>query len=297
MGTYWTWRFVIPASLEEELSATLWGFGPLGLSSDPEPDASGRVSLLAYFSDPPPEEALRVFDWGPWLARGVELQGEERHAEEDWLASYREAAQPIDIGRRFRIDPGEPDAKPPEIPEGRLLLRIPARTAFGTGSHESTRLMLRWLEELESGDSLKNSSFLKDSTVLDVGTGSGILAFAALALGARRVVGYDFDPEAVLMARAYAQLNGYAPALFAGRPKALTEGPLFDLLLVNILPERICDEYPALLERLRSDGRVISSGNLVEQREALLERYAAWGLSLEGEKTEGEWTSFLLRKG
>lgn len=294
-GAYWRWRCEIPAELEDVLSAELWDLGTLGVESDLQPNGEGRLGLTAYFDDPLPA-ALGEFDNDPWRSRGLHVASRSRHGVEDWLANYREAAQLLDIGRRFRVDPGEIDPKgaephsPQPVPDGRILLRIPARTAFGTGSHESTRLALEWLESID----------LHGRAMLDVGCGSGILCFAAEALGAGPVIGYDLDPEAVLMARTYARLNGYAPGLFAGRPSAFERpngtAPRFDLLVVNVLPERIREDYPTVLRSLRPGGHVISSGNLVEQRDDLLGRFGAWGLESVGEKVENEWVAFLLRK-
>jgi ribosomal protein L11 methyltransferase len=285
-------EFALPAEYEEPFTAELWTRGILGCElRDAEP---GWLRIVAWFPDPLP---TTVDAQGGWLAEerweehGVRQLSCSASEEQDWLAGYRAEAAPVEVGRRFRIDPrdlAEIDADLPE--EDRITLHIPAQTAFGTGSHESTRLAIRWLEELD----------LADLTVLDVGTGSGILAFVAEHCGARRVVGFDLDAQAVCIARANARWNGLHPHLFAGRLAALRAAPHFDLALVNILPERILDEIPTLLRVLRprsSRGmraRVISSGNLVERRDELLARFAVHGLHSVGELVENEWMSFLL---
>src|SRR5262249_18536591 len=109
--------------------------------------------------------------------------------EEDPLAVFRAASRPFPVGKRFWLDPGEPPHA--AAPPGRIALLLPASTAFGTGGHESTRLALESLEEQP----------IAGAEVLDVGTGSGVLALAAAALGSRRAVGLDTDAEAVFVAR------------------------------------------------------------------------------------------------
>jgi ribosomal protein L11 methyltransferase len=294
---YQRWSLELPAELEDPLAAELWGCGTLGI--EVREKAPGRIAVDAYFPDPPPA-ALDGFDLESWHRRGVERLAVDPFAARDWLAEYRAVSVPIEVGRRFRIDPRDVDdgaavgaeveaAAPTPGPDGRYTLRIPARSAFGTGSHESTRLALRWLEELD----------LAGRSVLDVGCGSGVLAFAAELLGAARVVGFDADPQAALLAAQNARWNGLSARFFAGRVAALRAaapcGGAFDVALVNVLPERIAGELPALLRRLHPGARVVSSGNLAERRGELLGRLAGLGLELEGELVEGEWVAFLLR--
>ena len=212
--------------------------------------------------------------------------------DQDWLAVYRKSAEPIDVGERFRLDPREPgdeaSATHPSVEDGRFVLKLPARTAFGTGSHESTRLVLRCLE------ALRNSGRLEGRSVLDVGTGSGVLAFASMLLGSGPVLGYDLDPEALWMAGINGGLNGLAPQLFAGRPNALAPSTRFEVLLVNVLPERIRGDLPGLVDHLAPDGVLISSGNLVTQRSTLLDRFADLGLEATDELVENEWVAWIL---
>lgn len=286
MTSYHVRTFLLPAEHEDELAAELWSHGTLGFEI--RNDGPGRLRLLAYFTDPPDLGALLS---SPWCERGVEPAVETLLAEQDWLAAYRRAARPFDVGRRFRIDPGEiseTDTAAEPAP-GRFLLRIPARTAFGTGSHESTRLVLGWLEDLD----------LTGRTVLDVGTGSGILSLAALRLGAARAVGIDLDAQAVCLARHNGELNrdpgGGHLALAAARLGALRPWPRFDLALVNVLPERILSEIGDLPALLRPGGEVISSGNLWERRGEILAQLAERGLEPVEERCDGEWVAFRLR--
>lgn len=280
MADYELRTFTLPADLEELFTAELWSRGTLGL--EVHEAETGTLRLDAYFPVPLPP-AFAAFDVAPWEERGVRMLAMEALAERDWLADYRAAAEPFDVGRRVPGRIPRIDAEPPA--GERITLRIPARTAFGTGSHESTRLVLEWLEDLD----------LAQRSVLDVGTGSGILAFAAEHLGASRVVGCDVDAGAVCVARGNARSNGLSPRLFAGGAGALGAAARFDFVLVNILPESFAGEMPYLVRLLALGGRLVSSGNLADRRDELLAGWARHGLILEAERYDSEWVAFLLR--
>ena len=189
MTRYHRQTYLVPPEHEETFTAELWPLGILGCEvHDDAP--GGRLRIDVYLPDPLPQ-GFAAWDAGAWCARGVETVAEETFADRDWLAEYR----PIEGGRTFLVDPRD-EGFAAETAGARAVLRIPARTAFGTGSHESTRLAVEWLEDCDV-----QGPAIRGLDVLDVGTGSGILAFAALKLGARRVVGFDADEAAVLVAR------------------------------------------------------------------------------------------------
>jgi ribosomal protein L11 methyltransferase len=263
--------YVLPADREDSAVARLWMAGTLGVQT--LTGADGRLRLEAWFPlDAPAHEPLP----------GVELENEETVPDADWFAAWRERAVPFSVGRTLHLDPREPEEAPPEVPEGRRLLRLPARAAFGTGSHESTSLALELLEDAD----------VRGRRVLDVGTGTGILAFAALLFGARSVVGYDVDPAAPFHARDNSALNDLHPRLFAGTLAALRERPAFDLALVNVVPEQILPEMPALVRRLASGGEAILSGVLAERGRQVLDRMRGLGFSELGRKSAGDWVAF-----
>jgi ribosomal protein L11 methyltransferase len=263
--------YALPPDLEESAVALLWMAGTLGVQSTT--GADGRLRLEAWFpleADPP--EVLP----------GVELEREETVPDADWFAVWRERAQPFPVGRTLYLDPREPDDAPVEIPEGRRLLRLPARAAFGTGSHESTSLALELLEDAD----------LQGRRVLDVGTGTGVLAFAALAFGAESVTGFDLDPAAPFHARDNSALNGLHPRLFAGRLAAIRERPLFDLALINVVPEQILPEMPGLVRLLRPGGEAILSGILQERGRQVLDRMRGLGLAERDRRAAWDWVAF-----
>ncbi|MCB1034631.1 MAG: 50S ribosomal protein L11 methyltransferase [Acidobacteria bacterium] len=270
-----TYRF--SAEVEEAAVALLWLEGCEGLE---ELGSDGAFSTVeAYFpaemGEPP----------RPSLA-GVELLECRRLEEMDWLEEYRRHAQPLAVGRSFLVDPREPEEPEVEAEPGRRVLRIPARQAFGTGSHESTRLILELLEEVP----------LTGSRVLDVGSGSGILSFAALALGARSVAGFDLDPVSAFLAGQYRRLNDLHPSFFAGRLDALEASAVFDLLLINILPERILPEVHRLPPMLRPSGEILLSGILLELAEEVLEAWRKWGFGVVDRRVEGDWVAYRCRR-
>lgn len=266
--------YLLPPDLEDLAVADLWEAGTLGVQSTRAAD--GRTRLEAWFPlDTGPVELSEVIP-------GIEEDGEEIVPDVDWFATWREKARPFPIGKTLFVDPREPDDEPVEVPEGRRLLRLPARAAFGTGSHESTSLALELLEDAE----------LKGRRVLDVGTGTGVLAFAALAFGARSVVGFDLDPASPFHARDNSGLNGLHPRLFAGRLAALRERPLFDLALVNVVPEQILPEMPDLARLLRPGAEAILSGILVERGRQVLDRMRSLGFAEQARRTAGDWVAF-----
>lgn len=267
--------FLLPPSLEETFSAELWLEGTVGVLSANEPD--GRLRLEAWF-----DQGVSAWEPGEWPARGVRLATEEIIEEQDWFATWRSLAQPFSIGRTLFLDPREPEEELPDVPEGRRLLRLPARAAFGTGSHESTSLALELLESME----------LRGRRVLDVGTGTGVLSFAALLGGASLAVGYDVDPASPFHARDNSRLNSLHPLLFAGYLAALREAPLFDLALINVVPEQILPEMPGVAARLREGGEAVLSGILRERGRQVLDRMRALGFLEIDRREAGDWVAF-----
>ena len=203
------------------LVAELWEQGSAGIV-----ELTDR-SVRAFFEDTADRAALlRLFP-------GAGLRIEE---ETDWVETARDLLQPMKVGRRFFL---VPEWRDDPAPPGRLRIRVNPGQAFGTGVHETTRLCLEALEDYIMGG----------MTVLDVGTGSGILARAAGLLGAAKVFGCDLDPIAV-------EIAGGA---FLGSVDAVADAAI-DLAVANISPEVIVALAPDLLRVLRPGGILLASG-------------------------------------
>ncbi len=189
------------------------------------------------------------------LPAGVE-HAIEAVPEQDWVRLTQSQFEPIRVSERLWIVPSWHVAPDPTA----ITLELDPGLAFGTGSHPTTRLCLRWLEQhLRGGES-----------VLDYGCGSGILAIAAKKLGAGRVLGADLDEQAIAASRDNAQRNACAAEFFA--PGALPAGA-YDVLVANILTNPLKALMPLLAARVRAGGRIALSGILAEQAEEILDLY------------------------
>lgn len=239
------------------------------LSEPGEPGSWPRVRLTALCgSGHAPEELLRR----ACSASGVAMR---EHAvttlpDEDWVAKSKDGFAPIRVSRRLWVVPSWSD--PPDADALNLILD--PGLAFGTGSHPTTRLCLRWLEQRVAGG----------ETVLDYGCGSGILAIAALKLGAGRAVGVDIDPDAVAIAAVNARRNGVDGEFFEGSSvPALTA----DLVVANILANPLKVLAPLIAGRCRQGAQLALSGILAEQAEDVADRYSAWIAFAAPQEEEG----------
>ena len=179
--------------------------------------------------------------------------------DEDWVAKSKEQFGPIRVSVRLWI---VPTWRTPSDPEAINLVLDPG-LAFGTGSHPTTRLCLQWLERIIAGG----------ETVLDYGCGSGILAIAALKLGARRAVGVDIEPDAVATARANAQRNRVAGEFLEARAPLTFAA---DVVIANILANPLKVLAPMLASRCRRGGQIALSGILSDQASEVESCYSPW---------------------
>jgi ribosomal protein L11 methyltransferase len=207
---------------------------------------------------------------------------------EDWSSSWKVHFKPLRVGRHLLIVPTWEDAA--EKP-GDLVIRIDPGMAFGTGGHETTRLCLELLESV-----LENGPLLSVPSLLDLGTGSGILAIAANLLGAGRILALDIDPDAVDVARENLALNNMSERVECGTTplESLTEH--FDIILANILAEELVRLAPSLAERLNSGGSLILSGILAEKEPLVRQGFALHSLKYSRTVSDGEWVALLYVK-
>jgi ribosomal protein L11 methyltransferase len=163
------------------------------------------------------------------------------------------------------------------------LVVVP-KSAFGSGSHESTRLVLSFLEDLDLGD----------QSVLDVGTGSGILAVASASLGARLVAGLDIDPAAAFVARTtVSQQERAAPViLIAGEIDAVARAR-FDLVLCNMISSRFLPLLSRLRRLMATPGRIVLAGFLDRERDDVQRAVEGSGFEIVSVSTAGEWSGLM----
>ncbi|MBI3398146.1 MAG: 50S ribosomal protein L11 methyltransferase [Deltaproteobacteria bacterium] len=196
----------------------------------------------------------------------------------DWLTKWKEHIRPIRISKRLII---KPTWKRVVKKFGRIIVEIDPGMAFGTGSHASTMMCLKAADKLAQG--------IKSKSVLDVGTGSGILAITAAKLGAKKVVGLDRDPEALKVARKNVRLND------VNNKVRITTKPLekirakFFIIFANIIAEELIKIASLLKEMIRDNGFLILSGILQNRIDKVEAVYRGLGFRPVKTYTQGEW--------
>lgn len=196
----------------------------------------------------------------------------ERVPEQDWVRATQEQFAPIRISRRLWIVPSWHRAPDPAA----INIVLDPGLAFGTGSHPTTRLCLRWLERVVGGG----------ESVIDYGCGSGVLAISALKLGAARAAGVDIDEQALLAARRNAMQN-QADASFHGAAEAI--GAPAQIVVANILAHPLIVLAPVLARLTRPGGRLALAGLLPPQADEVCAAYRAW-FDIGVEEEEEDWT-------
>jgi ribosomal protein L11 methyltransferase len=156
-----------------------------------------------------------------------------------------------------------------------VLLELDPGLAFGTGTHATTALCLEWLDSGAATGNDGGGPWLAGADVIDYGCGSGILAIAALRLGARRAVAMDIDPQALRATRENAERNGVPDRIRVTADREAGQAEV-DVLLANILAGPLVELAPLLAARTRVGGRIALSGLLVEQADAVTAAYRPW---------------------
>lgn len=258
-----------PENEAELLSAELWERGAAGIEEIALPGS--RCQLKAYFESP--EGLAEAF-----AGFGAHL---EPVPEVDWELQSRQAWPAFPLGGRLYLAP-EWDESP--VPEGRMRLVVHPGQALGTGAHPATQLCLEALDAwLQPGQS-----------VLDVGTGSGILVSAALLLGARTAMGCDIDFAALEAARRNLQADGRTAVLFCGSARSARAGA-FDVVVANInaaAHESLAGEYARLAPAL-----LILSGFPERDRQRVEAAMRASGFRAQTALEKEEWRCLVLCNG
>lgn len=295
-----SWKLTIPCNKAEAEAAPLvdapeepgW---PVIMTQEPDPDRPDDWLLEAYFDhEPGPVLITQVMALVP-SAAGVEPQIEHLAAQ-DWVTMSQAGLEPVRAGRFFVHTPVHRDS----VPTDAVAFEIDAGLAFGTGQHETTSGCLVLLDRLaERGVRIRN--------LIDVGTGTGLLAFAGMHLWPQAwAMATDIDPISIDVSRDNAAINNIPQGEEAGEltlavadgmaHEAIAARAPFDLVVANILAGPLIDLAPSICETVESGGHVILAGLLATQADKVIDAYAVEGVTLIDRIDRGDWSCLLLCK-
>ncbi|HQQ62948.1 MAG TPA: 50S ribosomal protein L11 methyltransferase [Pseudomonadales bacterium] len=242
-----------------------------------------NVQLVGLFTEEFTEDTLRA-QLADMFGTALPPVAFEELEDQVWERSWIEHFQPMCFGKRLWIYPSW--AEPPA--DGGVILRLDPGLAFGTGTHPTTALCLEWLD----------AQNLQDKTVIDYGCGSGILAIAALLLGAKSAVGYDNDPQALTATKDNADQNHCGEKL--QMQLVATSGEKInaqaDVVLANILAGPLRELAPLIAPLVKPGGDLVLSGILAEQAEDVMAAYRAFGLQFEPPTIRDEWVRLTAKR-
>ena len=277
----------VPEQLKDAVIGELSELGADGFWESGEP-APAVTRLEIYFNNPVHLEEV-VARIGPVFVRAHLVLPQiiiGTVADRDWLGEWKKSYVSFPIGRGFYIIPSWSESA---CPPDRMPIRIDPGQAFGTGTHETTQLTL---ECLEARAREVNAS----GVVLDLGTGSGILAIVARLLGCKSVIGCDNDPDSISVAAENIERNtDQLVPVYCGSIDAVRSESV-DLLLCNLTADVIARVFAEIQRALKPGGAVIFSGILVEQRGKIRDIVAICGWVIEDDRTRGEWIALVVRK-
>ena len=277
----------VPEELKDAVIGELSELGADGFWENGEPSTS-ITRLEVYFSQPirieDVESRIRFIFHGSRISPPTIVI--RAVADRDWLGEWKKSYVSFPIGRGFYIIPSWSEST---CPPDRTPIRIDPGQAFGTGTHETTQLTLECLEDRAGSEPFSG-------LIVDLGTGSGILAIAARLLGCRHVIGCDHDPDSVCVAAENIERNAdqfvpvFCGSIDAVRPESV------DLLLCNLTADVIAQLFSEIRRALKPGGSVIFSGILVEQRGQIRDIVTNGGWVVEDDRTRGEWIALAVRK-
>ena len=263
---------------------------PVIVADEPDPRAPDDWRIHAYFAEQPTTQELVLLRR---LAANGEPEVEHLEDTTDWVTMSQQGLGPIRAGRFFVHTP----MHFADRPEDTVNFEIDAGLAFGTGQHDTTAGCLAALDRLELGGK-------KFSNIADIGTGTGLLAFAAMALWPEaRAIATDIDSIAIDVSEENAAINGVRVGHGPGKlllavadgmdhPLIVARAP-FDLLIANILAGPLIELAPAFAQSVATGANVILAGLLDTQADAVIAAYEAEGMKLV-ERGAGEWCVLVL---
>ena len=285
-------RIEVPSSLAEGVSNFLIELGSPGVAQETSPGKKGRKkeSILAYFLNPSsfvgPKKKIRKFI-SALTPPGEPLSFTWRILRgENWAEKWKENFKPLHATPRIVIKPPWEEY---QERKGEIVIVIDPGMAFGTGTHPTTQMCLQAMEELIP-------SFPRPPSLLDFGTGSGILAITAQKLGAARTLAVDTDPVAVECARKNAAANMADGRIEFQAGSAERLRVRFDMVVANLLPQELLKTASLLAKRVSSTGFLVISGILKGQKKEIAAAFAEEGLAIGSSKEKEGWICLILKK-
>ncbi|WP_350238397.1 50S ribosomal protein L11 methyltransferase [Pectobacterium colocasium] len=216
-------------------------------------------AIALYDAETDMNAVIAMLEQEPLLGAGFKHKIEQLE-DKDWEREWMDNFHPMQFGKRLWICPSWRDIPDPTA----VNVMLDPGLAFGTGTHPTTALCLQWLDGLD----------LEGKTIIDFGCGSGILAIAALKLGAARAIGIDIDPQAIQASRDNAQRNGVSERLELYLPKEQPADLSADVVVANILAGPLRELAPLISDLPKAGGHLGLSGVLATQAEGVAEAYA-----------------------
>jgi ribosomal protein L11 methyltransferase len=276
---WWKVRVRAAAGARELLDLLLVEHGAGGVIEEGE----ARVAYFSPGARPGVEAALAAFA----AARQAPPRWQwDRQEGEPWRDAWKKHFRPVQLSPRLAVCPSW--CEPPPYPAGVEVLHLDPGRAFGTGTHETTRLCLGLLDDRLAQVPVNHA--------LDVGCGSGILSVAMARLGVARVLALDIDPQAAAATRENAERNDVAAPItpVCGDLRAVT--PRYPLVVANILYQILLGLAPVLAARVAPGGVLVLSGLLEAELASAARVYGAHGLAERSRKVDGEWGALLLQR-
>jgi ribosomal protein L11 methyltransferase len=235
------------------------------------------------------EETQHAMDQFAKSRKTVQLIEVKPLEVKDWNAEWEASIEPVLVTNEVVITPSWKLEQSKAL-RAKHTLVIDPKMSFGTGHHETTRLCMRAIEKIDTGD----------ASILDVGTGSGVLAFYALQRGARHAVAIDTDQWSIDNVKENQALNSISDSVFDLRKgeleQTIAQSETFDLIIANIHRNVLLAISNGIASRTNSGGNVILSGLLIYDAEEIRTEYEASGLTFVEQLQENEWISIILHK-